>query len=356
MAIRVLKYSNKTSYQASVRIEGRRLTRSFDRKTDAERWMRSQLEKRDLGELQVRNLPTVSEFSADWLQIRAAQVTPSTFALQQHVLKSMVLPKVGHIRIDSLSPSTIQLLMKGVVETGRSARTANIMLSVVRKLYTDAVDHFGFKVQNPATKVKKLKESPNKLEFWSKEEIDVFLKTVERHQPHNLAIFRFLLNTGARIGEAYALQWGDVDLARGYVCIRRTVDRIHHVAKETTKGNKMRYVGLNEVALQTLSHMKESQLTPPKSLSLVFPNQAGGIHFHSSFQRRCFDKCLKIAGVRKVRIHDLRHTFAAHFVMNGGSIYDLKQILGHSDIKMTERYAHLAPDYLKSRTALVSFS
>ena len=355
MAIRVLRYKNKNSYQASVRVDGQRLTRSFDRRADAERWLRSQLDKRDLGELQVRNLPTIQEFSLEWLKVRASQVTPSTLKLQHHVLKWYVWPKVGHLKLDSLSPSTIQRLMHDLVTTGRSARTANIMLAVVQKLYNDAAESAGYKIANPASKVSRLKEKPRKLEFWTQDEIKIFLETVEREQPWNAPLFKFLLNTGSRIGETFALQWGDVDLQKGFVCIRRTVDRINHVVQETTKGNKMRYVGLNPVLLKTLSDRAAAIPHGPKPSDLVFPNKAGNLEHHSDFQRRCFDKCIRLAGVRKVRVHDLRHSFAAHFVMNGGSIYDLKQILGHSDIKMTERYAHLAPDYLRARTALVSF-
>ena len=56
-------------------------------------------------------------------------------------------------------------------------------------------------------------------------------------------------------------------------------------------------------------------------------------------------KVCEKAGVRKIRIHDLRHTFAIHFVMNGGSLMDLKRMLEHSDMNITQRYAHLAPGY-----------
>ncbi len=354
MAIRVLQNKNKTSYQASVRIQGRRLTQCFDRKTDADRWLRLQLEKRDNGELRIRTLPTLSEFVDVWLPLREAQVSPATQALHSHLLKNWILPKAGAFRLNEVTGSTIQQLMRDLIASGNSPRMANMVMALVGKIFNDAANDFNFRVGNPAAKLERLKEKPRKLEFWDAEEIRTFLATVEAQQPAHAPLLKFLLNTGCRIGEAYALQWGDVELNKGYVVIRRTVDRINHRVQETTKGNKLRYVGLNPLLLKVLKELKLANGSSGSEV-LVFPNKAGSLHHHSSFQRRCFDKCIKESGVRKIRIHDMRHTFAAHFVMNGGSIYDLKQILGHSEIKMTERYAHLAPDYLRGRTSLVSF-
>ena len=65
---------------------------------------------------------------------------------------------------------------------------------------------------------------------------------------------------------------------------------------------------------------------------------------------------LKRAEVQKTfRFHDLRHTFASHFMMNGGNIYDLQKILGHTSLEMTQRYAHLAPEHLVRASNVVSF-
>ena len=65
-----------------------------------------------------------------------------------------------------------------------------------------------------------------------------------------------------------------------------------------------------------------------------------------NFRSRNWEKDLKAAGIRSIRIHDARHTYASLFVMSGGSIYDLKKVLGHVDVKTTEKYAHLSSDHL----------
>ena len=71
---------------------------------------------------------------------------------------------------------------------------------------------------------------------------------------------------------------------------------------------------------------------------------------------RHFKKFLKKAGLSQhFRFHDLRHTFTSHFMMNGGNIYDLQKMLGHSSLEMTQRYAHLAPEHLVAASNVVNF-
>ena len=79
--------------------------------------------------------------------------------------------------------------------------------------------------------------------------------------------------------------------------------------------------------------------------SAVFPTRDGTVMGRSdrSFQE-VFQRCLKRAGLPRIRFHDTRHSFAASWMMNGGNIYRLSKILGHSSVTVTERYAHLAPD------------
>ena len=68
-----------------------------------------------------------------------------------------------------------------------------------------------------------------------------------------------------------------------------------------------------------------------------------------------FHDALSASGCHRVRFHDLRHTFASHFMMAGGNILSLRDLLGHHDIKVTQKYAHLAPDHLAAEAARVSF-
>jgi len=354
MSIRVRKYPNRKSYQASLRLNGRRLARSFERKTDADRWLRSNLEKRGTGELSRTPQITLAEFSHEWYQCYKLNVKPNTFKNADKLLRLWILPAFGFKRLDQVTPQDLKRLMAVMLERGRAPRTANYALAILRKPMNDAIHDWGFSLRNPAARLKPLHEGTKRVNFWNASEAAQFLEVVERESPSELALFRFLLNTGSRIGEACALFWEDVDLEKGSVCIRRNMDWHALETRETTKSGKLRFVGLNEGLKRELKNLFAKQGQPSDS-SLVFPNQVGKPRCLQNLFKRSFCRCIQIAKIKQIKIHDLRHTFAAHYVMNGGSIYDLKQILGHSEIKMTERYAHLTPDYLMKQTTLVNF-
>jgi integrase len=97
------------------------------------------------------------------------------------------------------------------------------------------------------------------------------------------------------------------------------------------------------------------RLSMQRTSDFVCLNEKGS-SWDVNHSARWFRIALEKARVRKVRFHDLRHTFASHFMMNNGNIYDLQKILGHSDMKMTMKYAHLSPEHLLAASNIVSFN
>jgi integrase len=137
-----------------------------------------------------------------------------------------------------------------------------------------------------------------------------------------------MLNTGLRRGECFHLQWTDIDEHA----------RILTVRASGTKSGKARRIPLNDTVLDML----EAWRPMAGGSELVFPSPRGGgvIHdFKNSWARLMAD-----AGIEAFRVHDLRHTFASRLVQRGHPLYTVSQLLGHSSISMTERYAHLAPE------------
>ncbi len=137
------------------------------------------------------------------------------------------------------------------------------------------------------------------------------------------------LTTGMRQGEIYALCWSDLDYGQGLIAVRSRL-----------KNGKTRYVPMSpELAKEFRRFPKvfgEERIFPPK------PGTKSGR------QRvdRSFKSALKTVGIENFRFHDLRHTFASWYMMNGGDLYELAKILGHANIKMTERYAKLAKQHI----------
>lgn len=170
-------------------------------------------------------------------------------------------------------------------------------------------------------------------------EVDRFLVSArDEADPSVVVLYATAVFTGMRAGELAGLRWDDVDFANRHITVQRSFDG-------PTKAGDVRYVPILDALLATL---RDWRLRNP--LPFVFPNNAGVMHAPSAriFQE-VFHRVLKRAGFAAgdhrsyIRFHDLRHTFASHWVMNGGDVFKLQKLLGHKSMQMTMRYAHLAP-------------
>ena len=138
------------------------------------------------------------------------------------------------------------------------------------------------------------------------------------------------------MGELYGLRWPDVDLARGLITVRRSYDR------DFTKSKKVRHVRINKQLGSVLKAWRD--VCPKGPLGLVFPKPDGTLRARER-PPEGFDKRLAEARCHSIRFHDLRHTAASLLVMAGVSLRAVQTMLGHSTIQVTEKYAHLAPDF-----------
>jgi integrase len=137
------------------------------------------------------------------------------------------------------------------------------------------------------------------------------------------------LNTGLRRGELFGLKWRDVDFDQNILT----------VVAETAKTGTTRHVPLNDEALSVLRYWKAQGADTSQ---FVFVGKTGE-PFHDV--RKSWAAVLKKADISDFRWHDLRHTFASKLVMAGVDLNTVRELLGHSDYKMTLRYAHLAPEH-----------
>ena len=138
------------------------------------------------------------------------------------------------------------------------------------------------------------------------------------------------LNTGIRWGSLVRLQWDDVDLVNRSLTIRA----------ETAKSEQQLIIPLNKTAMETFRQWKE-EMSNTGAKDLVFPSPIGGGVLDNV--RKAWNSVLKKARIADFRWHDMRHTFASNLVMSGVDLNTVRELLGHADLKMTLRYAHLAP-------------
>ena len=180
-------------------------------------------------------------------------------------------------------------------------------------------------LENPAKPIKMLKENNRRVRFLTEEEIERLLSSCSGYLND---VVHVALNTGMRKGEILGLRWEHVDFNLGMI----------HVADR--KNSESRDIPMNEILVETFEAL-EGRADPGQES--VFFNPKTGKPYDDV--KKSFRAALNEAGINDFRFHDLRHTFASHLVMNGCDLMTLKELLGHKDISMTMRYAHLSPDH-----------
>jgi len=191
---------------------------------------------------------------------------------------------------------------------------------------------------NPFRRAKPLELPEQAFKFWTVPERDRFLTWVKDRDLNVWEAVTLAVNTGLRLGEIEGLFRDCVDFDAQVITVKRQYNYRVKRLLETTKGKRIRQVPINEAVMEVL-----------RSRQLLAPNQP-----IFSFRVRDMGERIKLlarrAGVTPIRFHDLRHSFASHMAMAGVSLYDLMTILGHQDIKTTQRYMHLDPNHLKGLT------
>ncbi len=222
--------------------------------------------------------------------------------------------------LGSIDPSDIEDYIVHRKGQGVANGTINRELTCLKRMYTLAIRWKQAK-RNPVLDVDFLKEPPGRTRFLSAEEARLLLKCC------SAALYPIVftaLSTGMRLQEILTLQWK-------LVHIDTVVNPF--IELNQTKNNKKRAIPLSDEMVALLQELCG------RHAEFVFVGERGR---PLQSVRKPFETALKRSGILDFRFHDLRHTFASHFVMQGGDLLALKDILGHSSLEMVQRYAHLA--------------
>jgi integrase len=233
--------------------------------------------------------------------------------------------------LQEITPKGIEDFRAARIKDGFTPATFNRQRACLSKIFNCAIDWGYYGGENPVRRVKAAQESPGRHRFLSAEEAAGLIDCAPRHQR---PIIIAALHTGGRRTELLRLKWEDIDLERGVLYFDQT----------NTKSGKQREVPIAPELEQVFRHMRKVQDIRATAKEDVFTWNG------KAFSRLTtgFERARKRAGLGKdVTFHTLRHTFASWYMINGGDLYRLQKYLGHSDIKLTMRYAHLSRDYLR---------
>lgn len=275
----------------------------------------------------LKQVPTFAQF-IDEQYLPFVKTYKASWSTDVSQLKNHLLPRFANRYMDQITRQDIVKMHFERKATG-AAGSANRLLIMMRYIFNLAIRWgvAGIKT-NPCAGVPLLEEN-NKMErYLSVEEGQRLYQAVcNSDNPMLKHIVSMLILTGARKREVLDAKWQDFD-------IERSTWRI-----PVTKSGKARHVPLSDGALTVLSSVPVNQYTP-----YVFANPATSKPFISIY--RAWHTARKQAGLADVRMHDLRHSFASLLINSGRTLYEVQHILGHTQVKTTQRYAHLSQDTL----------
>jgi integrase len=279
------------------------------------------IEKQDAG-LVVKDR-RFKDFAREYLN--HAKATRSLLTYEWYLSKIQRFQEfVGEKKLGQISVSDIEDFKAERLTEATPATVAGD-LRAVKAMLSSAVAR-GYLRDNPCKKVKKVQNvRVNPPRFLSKEEVEKLIAVAEG--THLCPLIATAVYAGLRRNELVWLEWQDIDFERNTITVRNK-EEFH------TKSYKSRTIPLNE-------KLKEILLKYRKKSGWCFLNSEGG-QFRNNLLKR-FKAICKIAGIENCHLHTLRHTFSSQLVMAGVSIYKVSQWLGHSDVKTTMIYAHLAP-------------
>lgn len=242
----------------------------------------------------------------------------------EEIYRLRVKAAFGKKRLNEITRQGIQTFHTSVLDEPLSPASADHHLKVIRHALNLAVE-WGLLDKNPAAKIP-LFNVDNKVErYLDEQELQRLLAVLRTDENRSICrIAMFLLSTGCRLNEALQATWAQIDRA----------NRVWRIPASNSKSKKVRSVPLNDSALEVLD-----ELNTEGRIEHLFVNVKTGKPYTTIM--KVWSRLRSKAGLKQLRIHDLRHQYASFLVNSGRTLYEVQQILGHSDPSVTQRYSHL---------------
>jgi integrase len=343
---------------------GKRRWETYDTRKEADGALAKRIPELKRGAYRAPSeVPTFAAVAADWLEGKRNHRLSSYAQWQTH-LDLHLLPTLGPLKVNQIQVRDIEALRDGRRRAGLAPTTVNKILTTVAAVFKFAIRR-DLTERNPAAASERCRLSGGEVEVGAdvegtRDDVGVrpeeVLSAAEVGQLINATqggLYRaYLLTaalTGARVGEVTALIWDDLDLDAGAMHVRRSVSwaKERGAAPSATRfrfyepktRSSRRTVPLTPALVSALRRWKLA--CPPSPLDLVFPSDDGTPKHRSVIVHRGLRPALKSAGLRRVTLHSLRHSFASALLSDGRPVTQVAALLGHSCPTVTMRvYAH----------------
>jgi len=332
--------------------DGKRRYRSGKTRKEAYEKFQQALQEQKQGKLITGPQQTVRQYLEYWLDAvcKPPALRISSYEKYRKLINTYILPALGHIQLQKLTPQQVQALYRKKGDDGLSSKMINSIHGVLHKALGNAV-RWNLVSRNICDLVSPPRIVKPTIEPLTMEQAHKLLEAVRGHRLEVLLIVA--LTTGIRRGELLALRWSQVDLEGQWIQVRRTVDyitRYGYVETEPKTAAGKRMIVLPYFVADMLKQHRLQQLEAKLKIGrawedrdLVFTDLHGG-YFNPRYLGKLFDKVLAEADLPHMRFHDLRHSAATLLLSMGVHVKVVQEILGHSNIAMTaDTYSHVLP-------------
>ena len=338
------------SVQAQITVDGKRISKYFKTKREANAWRIETLNKIQNGMFNSGPQVLLAEYLAQWLIASKDSVRPKTHIQYRQIVEQHINPMLGQIKLSELRPEMIQVAYNRKTAAGISARTVRLTHSVLRSALNQAL-RMGLIYRNPATVVYQPKLKEAEMKVLDENQVRSFLIAAKGHRLETL--FKLEVTSGLREGEILGLKWSDLDWENHQLKIQRQLQRVPGVGlifsePKSAAGRRMITLGSDTIAsLKAHSSRQYAERVFAgdkwQENDLIFPSTIGTPLEPRNLFRE-FKDLLRKANLPDIRFHDLRHSFATLALSQGVSVKVVQEMLGHSDASMTLKvYSHTTP-------------
>ncbi len=323
----------QTKYRVLIRLRGcPPQSATFKRKTDAQKWAQDtesairdgrffktiEAKKHTFGEMVDRYIRQILPMKPKMESQQKSQLEWWKGKLGPYLLSDVTPAMIGECRDHLLHEITYR-------GQKRTPATTNRYLAALSHCFTMALNEWGWVEINPVSRVKKPREPRGRVRFLSEQErVSLLNACRESYLPALYPIVVLALSTGMRQGEILRLRWNDIDFDRGQLVIHES------------KNNERRVVPVASEAYRVLMEFCKTKLGDS---DFVF---SAGAKSGLQAIRKGWDAAVSAAKLENFRFHDLRHSAASYLAMNGATLAEISEVLGHKTLAMVKRYAHLS--------------
>lgn len=280
----------------------------------------------------------LADFVTVYFKDKSGELKERTITSKKYMIERHILPHLGKKKMSEVLPADIIGWQNQMQEQGYSPTYLRMVQNQLTALFTHATRIYGLH-NNPCVKVRKMgKSDADTLNFWTKAEYDLFIASFREDDWYKV-LFEVLFWTGCRIGEVLALSSADINMKERQIYISKTYHRMHKqdiITKPKTE-NSIRTIDIPQFLVDEIEDYKKKRYDL-QTEDRLFPVVAEAVQHKLKRQ-------IEKAGVKKIRVHDFRHSHVAFLIDQKVEPLMIKERCGHSDIKITlNTYGHLYPN------------